>query len=86
MDENPLTHNPCDRKPKRCTGVVTIRLLAMTGRRKNKEIPGGLNGMIGAQKQDDVRRIYNCAERGQLYSMIDRENIRVNATKYPRPS
>ncbi len=48
---------------------------------KNKEIPAGLNGMIGASKQDYVRRIHNCAERGQLYSMIDRENIRVNATK-----
>ena len=50
MDENPLTHNPRDRIPKRRTRMVTIRLMAMTGV-EDKEIPGGLNGMTAAPKK-----------------------------------
>jgi len=39
MDENPLTHDPCDRIPKRCTGIVTIRLLAITRSKKIRKYP-----------------------------------------------
>jgi hypothetical protein len=47
--ENPLTHDPRDRIPKRCAGKFTMRLVATTGV-ENKEIPGGLNGTEGAPK------------------------------------
>ena len=85
MDKDPLTHNPRDRIAKRCTGIVTIKLMTMA-EVKDKVIPGGLNSMTNASKQKYIRRIHNYEERGQIYSTIGRENIRVNATKYPRPS
>ncbi len=80
-----MAHDPCDRILKRRARIGTIRHVGKTWNEK-REIPGSLNDIVDAPIQHYIRRIRDCAERGQLYTTIDGENIRVSAMKYPRPS